>query len=148
MLDTLSTVAANRKTEPAKLSGLMRGELDWIVLKAMEKDRNRRYETANGLAADIQRYLNDQPVKTPTAVQSLSFWQVLSPPPRVGAGNHRRRGGPVDRPDRSDRAVDTSVERRETGAADAESGAAPGEFRSQCAPHRGKELPTGSQRRG
>ena len=41
----------------------MRGELDWIVMKALEKDRNRRYETANGFAADIQRYLNDEPVQ-------------------------------------------------------------------------------------
>ena len=40
----------------------MRGELDWIVMKALEKDRNRRYETANGLAADIERYLHDEPV--------------------------------------------------------------------------------------
>ena len=41
----------------------MRGELDWIVMKALEKDRNRRYETANGLAADLQRYLDDEPVQ-------------------------------------------------------------------------------------
>ena len=49
--------------EPAKLERLVRGELDWIVMKALEKDRNRRYETANGLAADVQRYLNDEPVE-------------------------------------------------------------------------------------
>ena len=48
--------------EPNKLSGLVRGELDWIVMKALEKDRNRRYETANGFAIDIQRYLADEPV--------------------------------------------------------------------------------------
>ena len=41
----------------------MRGELDWIVMKALEKDRNRRYETANGFAADVQRYLADEPVE-------------------------------------------------------------------------------------
>ena len=41
----------------------MRGELDWVVMKALEKDRNRRYETANGFAADIQRYLNDEAVQ-------------------------------------------------------------------------------------
>src|SRR5207247_8122714 len=40
----------------------MRGELDWIVMKTLEKDRNRRYETANGFAADVQRYLNDEAV--------------------------------------------------------------------------------------
>ena len=41
----------------------MRGELDWIVMKALEKDRNRRYETANGLARDIENYLHDEPVQ-------------------------------------------------------------------------------------
>src|SRR5260221_2178665 len=58
----LPTLAANRGTEPAKLTRLVRGELDWIVMKALEKDRNRRYETANGFAADVQRYLADEPV--------------------------------------------------------------------------------------
>ncbi len=59
---TLASVAAFRGTEPAKLTKLVRGELDWIVMKALEKDRNRRYETANGFAADIQHYLNDEAV--------------------------------------------------------------------------------------
>ncbi|MFO0842659.1 MAG: protein kinase [Gemmataceae bacterium] len=59
----LPTLAANRGTEPAKLTRLVRGELDWIVMKALEKDRNRRYETANGFALDVQRYLNDEPVQ-------------------------------------------------------------------------------------
>ena len=57
------SIAAQRHTEPAKLSKLIRGELDWIVMKALEKDRNRRYETANGLAMDLQRYLADEPVQ-------------------------------------------------------------------------------------
>ena len=47
--DELPSVAANRGLEPNKLSGLVRGDLDWIVMKSLEKDRNRRYETANGL---------------------------------------------------------------------------------------------------
>jgi tetratricopeptide (TPR) repeat protein len=59
----LPSVAANRGLEPRKLSGLVRGELDWIVMKALEKDRSRRYETASALAADVQRYLNDEPVQ-------------------------------------------------------------------------------------
>src|SRR5262249_24358116 len=59
----LPTLAANRGTEPAKLTKLLRGELDWIVMKALEKDRNRRYETANGFAMDVQRYLADEPVQ-------------------------------------------------------------------------------------
>ena len=60
--DGLPTLAANRGTEPAKLTKLVRGELDWIVIKALEKDRNRRYETANGFAMDLRRYLADEPV--------------------------------------------------------------------------------------
>jgi len=61
--ETLPHVAANRGTDLAKLSKLMQGELDWVVLKALEKDRTRRYETANGLAHDIQRYLADEIVE-------------------------------------------------------------------------------------
>jgi serine/threonine protein kinase/tetratricopeptide (TPR) repeat protein len=60
--DGLPTLAANRGTEPAKLTKLLRGELDWIVMKALDKDRSRRYETANGFALDVQRYLADEPV--------------------------------------------------------------------------------------
>src|SRR6478736_4567254 len=69
----LPTLAANRSTEPAKLTRLVRGELDWIVMKALEKDRSRRYETANGFAMDVQRYLADEPVQAcpPSAVYRL-----------------------------------------------------------------------------
>jgi hypothetical protein len=59
----LPAIAANRGTEPAKLTKLVRGELDWIVMKALEKDRSRRYETANGFAMDVLRYLHDEPVQ-------------------------------------------------------------------------------------
>ena len=48
--EALPSISANRHTEPAKLTQLVRGELDWIVMKCLEKDRNRRYETASGLA--------------------------------------------------------------------------------------------------
>ena len=58
----LTTVASHRHSEPARLGTLLRGDLDWIVMKALEKDRTRRYETANGLAADIQRHLDNEPV--------------------------------------------------------------------------------------
>jgi eukaryotic-like serine/threonine-protein kinase len=61
--ESLPSVAAQRRMEPAKLSKLVRGDLDWITMKALEKDRTRRYETANGLARDIQRYLSDEPVE-------------------------------------------------------------------------------------
>jgi eukaryotic-like serine/threonine-protein kinase len=58
----LSTAARHRHIEAVKLIQLLRGDLDWIVMKALEKDRGRRYETANGLARDVQRYLVDEPV--------------------------------------------------------------------------------------
>jgi serine/threonine protein kinase len=62
-VEGLPTIARQRNTEPGKLTKLLRGELDWIVMKALEKERTRRYETANGLARDIQRYLADEPVE-------------------------------------------------------------------------------------
>jgi len=58
----LTLIAKHRKAEPPKLIHLLRGDLDWIVMKALEKDRTRRYETANGLAADIERHLKNEPV--------------------------------------------------------------------------------------
>ena len=58
----LDVIAANRNAEPGRLSGLVRGELDWIVLKAVEKDRARRYESASQFSNDIKSFLNDQPV--------------------------------------------------------------------------------------
>jgi eukaryotic-like serine/threonine-protein kinase len=61
--EALVSISAQRHTQPAKLMKLMRGELDWIVMKCLEKDRDRRYETANGFVADLKRYLNDEPVK-------------------------------------------------------------------------------------
>jgi WD40 repeat protein/serine/threonine protein kinase/tetratricopeptide (TPR) repeat protein len=61
--ENLPSIAAQRHSEPAKLTRLVRGELDWIVMKSLEKDRNRRYETANGLALDVTRYLQDEPVQ-------------------------------------------------------------------------------------
>jgi tetratricopeptide (TPR) repeat protein/serine/threonine protein kinase len=57
-----TTVSTQRKSDPKRLSQLVRGELDWIVMKALEKDRNRRYESASAFAADVQRYLADEPV--------------------------------------------------------------------------------------
>jgi serine/threonine protein kinase len=61
--DTLRSISALRQTEPAKLTKLVRGELDWIVMKALEKDRNRRYESASALAQDVRRHLADEPVQ-------------------------------------------------------------------------------------
>jgi tetratricopeptide (TPR) repeat protein/predicted Ser/Thr protein kinase len=59
---SLPSVAAQRQVQPAQLTRLLRGDLDWIVMKALDKDRNRRYETANAFALDIQRYLAEEPV--------------------------------------------------------------------------------------
>ena len=61
--ENLASISAHRKTEPVRLARLVRGELDWIVMKSLEKDRSRRYETANGFAKDIQRYLEGDPVE-------------------------------------------------------------------------------------
>ena len=58
----LTSTAQQRQVDPSKLVSQLRGDLDWIVMKALEKDRRRRYETANGLALDIQRHLNHEPV--------------------------------------------------------------------------------------
>ena len=60
--EELTQTADHRRVEPPKLKLLLRGDLDWIVMKALEKDRNRRYQTANGFGMDIQRHLNDEPV--------------------------------------------------------------------------------------
>ncbi len=57
------SVSANRQSDPRHLSQMLRGELDWVAMRALEKDRNRRYETADAFAADVQRYLNDEPVQ-------------------------------------------------------------------------------------
>jgi serine/threonine protein kinase/tetratricopeptide (TPR) repeat protein len=61
--ESLPKLAALRQTEPVRLTRLVRGDLDWIVMKCLEKDRSRRYETASGLARDVQRYLEDEPVE-------------------------------------------------------------------------------------
>jgi serine/threonine protein kinase len=82
--DTLPAIATARQSAPAKLRRLVRGELDWIVMKALEKDRNRRYETASAFAGDVERYLRDEP--------------VLAGPPSVGYRLRkflRRNKGPV-----------------------------------------------------
>jgi eukaryotic-like serine/threonine-protein kinase len=69
----LTTAAKRRSTEPPKLIRLLKGDLDWIVMKCLEKDRSRRYETASGLAADLKRHLNNQPVTAgpPSAIYVL-----------------------------------------------------------------------------
>ena len=71
--DTLPSIAANRQTESARLRKEVSGELDWVVMKALEKDRDRRYDTANHLAADIERYLCNETVEAVPASAMYRF---------------------------------------------------------------------------
>jgi tetratricopeptide (TPR) repeat protein len=75
--DALPSIAANRSLEPKKLSGLVRGELDWIVMKCLEKDRNRRYESASALADDLDRFLYDQPVEARSASRAYRLKKFM-----------------------------------------------------------------------
>ena len=60
--EALSTTSQRRSTDPRRISAALHGELDWIVMKSLEKDRSRRYESASAFATDVQRYLDDEPV--------------------------------------------------------------------------------------
>ena len=82
---TLPAVAAQRRSEPVRLTRDVRGELDWIVMRCLEKDRTRRYATASRLAREIERHLRDEPVEAcpPTARY------------RLGKYLRRHRGGVV-----------------------------------------------------
>ena len=73
---TLTDISAQRGTEPGKLAGLVRGELDWVVMKCLEKDRNRRYETANALARDVERYLEGDAVEACPPTIRYRLWKV------------------------------------------------------------------------
>lgn len=71
--DRLPGLAANRAVEPARLTRTLRGDLDWVVMKALQKDRERRYASANAMAEDLKRYLSDEPVSAgpPSAIYRL-----------------------------------------------------------------------------
>jgi serine/threonine protein kinase/tetratricopeptide (TPR) repeat protein len=71
--DRLTTVSANRRADPRHLMRALEGELDWIVMKAVEKERHRRYDTANSLANDVRRYLDDEPVQACPPSRSYCF---------------------------------------------------------------------------
>lgn len=75
--ESLPSLAALRQTEPRKLMALLRGELDWVVMKCLEKSRERRYETANALSRDIQRYLADEPVEARPPTTGYRFSKFL-----------------------------------------------------------------------
>jgi eukaryotic-like serine/threonine-protein kinase len=100
---TLPSLAAGRQTEPAQLTKLVRGELDWIVMKALEKDRARRYDTPSTLARDIQRYLADEVVEArirPVIVRGSRREQLAGRESEEGRGDCRgkadRSGGECD----------------------------------------------------
>jgi len=75
--DELTTTAKRRSVETSKLANLLRGDLDWIVMKCLEKDRSRRYDTANGLAADLKRHLNNEPVLARPASTAYRFQKAF-----------------------------------------------------------------------
>jgi hypothetical protein len=73
--EALASISANRHMEPAKLTKMVRGELDWLVMKCLDKDRNRRYETAKDFAADVLRYLNDEPIQARPITMRQRMWR-------------------------------------------------------------------------
>jgi hypothetical protein len=75
--DELTTTARRRSVDSSKLATLLRGDLDWIVMKCLEKDRTRRYETANGLAQDLLRHLNDEPIVARPATRLYLFRKIV-----------------------------------------------------------------------
>lgn len=74
---TLPSLAAVRQMDPKRLIALMKGELDWIVRKCLEKDRNRRYDTASSLARDVEHYLHDEPVEARPASTSYRLRKFI-----------------------------------------------------------------------
>ncbi len=75
--DELTITALRRHAEPPNLQSLLRGDLDWIVMKALEKERARRFETANGLAMDIQRHLHNEPVLSRPPSRIYQFQKLV-----------------------------------------------------------------------
>jgi serine/threonine protein kinase len=75
--EELTKTAINRHVEPPKLVFMLRGDLDWIVMRTLEKDRTRRYQTANGLAMDVQRYLDSEPITARPPSQLYRFQKLV-----------------------------------------------------------------------
>jgi serine/threonine protein kinase len=86
--EAAATVSTNRRSEPRQLRRLVRGELDWVVMKALEKDRSRRYESASAFAADVQRHLADEPVEArpPSTAYRLGKFLKRHRGPAAAAG--------------------------------------------------------------
>ena len=91
--ETLKSISAQRQTEPAKLTKLLEGDMDWIVMKALEKDRTRRYETANAFAEDLEHFLSGEPVKAQATLDELSRAEIRTQEPRMALRRRRDRAG-------------------------------------------------------
>ena len=89
-------VSEHRQAQPAALRRLLRGDLDWIVMKALEKDRTRRYETANDFAADVQRYLNERTGRSSPPVGRVHVSQIRTPQPDHTHNGNLGSGGTLD----------------------------------------------------
>jgi serine/threonine protein kinase len=75
--EVLTTIAKHRRVDALRLIHVVRGDLDWIVMKCLEKDRARRYETANGLASDLKRHLNNEPVSARPPSRAYQFQKLV-----------------------------------------------------------------------
>ena len=91
--EAVGEISKHRQVEPAALRKLLRGDLDWIVMKCLEKDRTRRYETVHGLARDIERHLSDEPVLARPPSVGLSAEEAGPQAPRRRRRHPRRAGG-------------------------------------------------------
>ncbi len=103
---TLANVAARRRVDPRKLGGIIRGDLDWIVMKALEKDRKRRYESPIALAEDIQRHLDHQPVSAGPPGTRYKAWKFIN----RHRGKVAAAGEAIEERDRADEATRVATE--------------------------------------
>ena len=113
-------IASRHRTDPKTLRRELRGDLDWIVLKAMEKDPARRYQTANALAADVQRYLDNEPIaaRPPSTIYRLS--KIMRRHKLAVVSALFDRGGAAGRPRRDRLRADSRTARKRSGAGGAD----------------------------
>jgi hypothetical protein len=104
--ESSTSSAAERGTEPGQLVSLLRGDLDWIALKALERDRNRRYGTPSELAADIRHYLSHEPIAARPASASYRLQKYVRRH-RIGVATDERL--PISRAEKKTRPEERSV---------------------------------------
>ena len=112
--EALPAIAATRQTEPARLGRFVRGDLDWIVMKALAKERQRRYESAIALAQDVERFTNHEPVSAGPPTAGLSVAEVRAAEPAAGGGGGAGAAGAGGR----DRGDDAGAARSAAAGAD------------------------------